>query len=73
MAVAAVARHFGLPVEGFYPETVERIQPRPIGWDEMKRTIGKYCDIDAESAPLRNSPERFEALRDNYRYRQEYF
>lgn len=73
MAVAAVARHFGLPVERFYPETVERIQPRPIGWDEMKRTIGKYCDIDAESAPLRNFPERFEALRDNYRYRQEYF
>ena len=72
MAVRAVARRFGLPLEGWYPD-VAPVRPRPIGWDELTRTIDSYYDIAAESAALKARPERFEALRNAYAYRQEYF
>ena len=47
--------------------------PRPIGWDELAATIGARYDIAAESDTLKRHPERFEALRNGYSYREEYF
>ena len=43
MAVGAVARHFGLPLEDWYPEGVERTVPRPIAWHELCGTIRSRC------------------------------
>lgn len=73
MAVAAVSRHFHLPLEGWYPPQVERSEPRPLSWEELCRTIPQHYDIEAESARLKQHPEAFESLRDNYAYRREYF
>ena len=72
MAVGAVARRFALPLEGWYP-AVAPSHPRPIGWDELAATIGARYDIAAESDTLKRHPERFEALRNGYSYREEYF
>lgn len=73
MSVRAVARAFGLPLEEFYPAEVERITPRTIDWEEMCATINDDCNLEAESRPLREHPESFEQLRNEYRYRKEYF
>ena len=73
MSVQAVARKFGLPLEDYFPAEVERITPRPIAWEEMCATIDRYCDLTTESRPLRERPDHFEQLRNEYRYREEYF
>lgn len=73
MAVAAVSRRFQLPLEGWYPPEVERSAPRPISWPELCRTMPQHYDIEAESSRLKHHPDTFEALRDNYAYRHEYF
>ena len=73
LAVAALSRHFGLPLEEWYPPQVERSVPRPVSWEELCRTIPQHYDIEAESARLKQHPEAFESLRDNYAYRREYF
>lgn len=73
LAVAALARKFGLPVEGWYPPEVTPSQPRSISWQELVRTIVGAYDIEAESRRLKQQPSAFESLRDRYDYRQEYF
>ncbi len=74
MVVDALARHFGLPLEGWYPRGVHRTVPDPsLSWSEMCRTIGGYFDLQAESDRLRRSPQQFEEQRNHYRYRSEYF
>lgn len=73
LSVAALARHFGLPLEGWYPPEVTPCTPRPIGWNELRDTIRGAYDIEAESRRLKGSPDEFEALRDHYAYRKEYF
>lgn len=73
MAVGAVARHFGLPLEGWYPEGVERTVPRPIAWHELCGTIRSRYDISADTESLRRNADGFETLRNGYRYREEYF
>lgn len=73
MSVAALARHFSLPLGNYYPEQVRRIAPRAIDWPELLSTIDLRCDLEAESRTLREAPERFEALRNGYRFREEYF
>lgn len=73
MAVAALAHRFSLPIEGWYPAQAAPSAPRPIGWDELCATIGEAYDIEAESRRLKAHPEQFEALRDHYAYRREYF
>ena len=73
MSVQAVARKFGLPLEDYFPAEVERVMPRPIAWEEMCATIDRYCDLTTESRPLRERPDHFEQLRNEYRYREEYF
>lgn len=73
MVVEALAKHFGLPLEGWYPAEVTPARRQAIGWNEMCQTIADYCDLSAESASLRLSPEAFESLRNNYHFREEYF
>lgn len=73
MAVDALARRFGLPLAGWYPPQAAPSRPRPIGWEELCGSIGGAFDIEAESRSLKAHPDAFEALRDGYRYRREYF
>lgn len=73
LAVAAVSRHFRLPLTGWYPPEVTPTTPRPISWEELCRTIDAHYDIAAESLRLKQHPDRFESLRDHYAYRPEYF
>ena len=73
MSVDALARHFGLPLTGWYPPEAAPSTPRPISWQELCRTIGGAFDIEAESRRLKENPTDFEALRDHYAYRREYF
>ncbi|MCM1352132.1 MAG: 4-phosphoerythronate dehydrogenase, partial [Alistipes senegalensis] len=73
MSVGAVARRFGLPLAGWYPPQVVSSAPRPISWEELCATIDDYCDLEAETRRLKAHPENFEQLRDEYRYRKEYF
>ncbi len=72
-AVAAIARRFGLPLRNWYPAEALPPAPRPIGWQELCATIGRYFDLEAESRALKAHPEAFERMRDTYRYREEYF
>ena len=73
MVVEALAKQFGLPLEGWYPAEVTPARRQKIGWNEMCQTIADYCDLSAESTLLRLSPETFESLRNNYHFREEYF
>lgn len=73
MAVQALARHFRLPLTDWRPLEVAQIEPEMVSWGEVCSTIKQYCDLEAESRELKNSPEKFEQLRNHYRYRTEYF
>lgn len=73
MVVAAAARHFSLPLDGWYPPEVTPAQRQDIEWEQMCATITQYCDLKTETLALRQEPEKFESLRNNYHYREEYF
>ncbi|MBQ9137232.1 MAG: 4-phosphoerythronate dehydrogenase [Alistipes sp.] len=72
MAVHALANHFNLPLTNWYPAGIEPTTPQPIDWQALCNTIDHYCNITAQSAPLKNG-EEFEGLRNGYNYRKEYF
>ncbi|MBR3678112.1 MAG: 4-phosphoerythronate dehydrogenase [Alistipes sp.] len=72
-AVAAVAHHLNIPVGGWYPKGVERTTPQQIGWEELRNTITDHYDILGESQHFKRNAEAFEQLRNEYRYRNEYF
>ena len=71
--VRATAERFSLPLTKWYPEQVQRVERRPISWQEMCQTIVAHCDLATESASLKANSGDFEALRNNYNYREEYF
>lgn len=73
MAVQALARHFDLPLCNWHPAEVATVEPKTISWEKMCDTIDDFCNLATESTPLRNHPEQFEHLRNNYLYREEYF
>jgi erythronate-4-phosphate dehydrogenase len=73
VVVNAMAQEFGLPLRDWFPSDGLRSIPRKISWEEMCRMMPQYFDIAAESAALKSSPERFEAMRNNYNYRTEFF
>ena len=73
MAVAAVVRHFGLPIENWYPSEVTPSSPRAMSWEELCASIPSHYDIFAESRLLKSAPEQFEKLRNEYAYREEQF
>jgi erythronate-4-phosphate dehydrogenase len=63
----------GVGAKDWWPEGVPRSNPRDIGWDEMRVEMPRYFDIAAQSDALKSAPGRFEAMRDNYNYRLEFF
>ena len=72
MSVATLAGFFGLPLRGWYPSEAAPSVPRPIPWQEVCTTIGDASQ-EPESCRLKARPADFEAMRDHYRYRREYF
>jgi erythronate-4-phosphate dehydrogenase len=44
LAVQALSRHFGLPLDDWRPSEVKTVEPKYISWAEMCETIEKYCD-----------------------------
>ena len=72
MSVGALADHFQLPLKGWYPPQCSPTIPMEIDWQELCHTIDSYCDLENESAPLKNGGN-FESLRNSYHYREEYF
>jgi erythronate-4-phosphate dehydrogenase len=74
MSVDALAAIYDLPLRGWYPADASPPPARRlIPWSELCDTIGDYFDIEALSRRLKASPENFEAMRNRYRYRDEYF
>ena len=73
LAVQALARNFDLPLKEWRPSEVNVVEKRLISWEEMCSSIAEYCDLETESNILRNAPQEFEQLRNNYRYREEWF
>ena len=73
MSVRALAGYFGLPLAEWYPPQVNPGISRPIAWRELCDTIRRAFDIRAESLDLKANPGDFERMRDEYRYREEYF
>ncbi len=73
MSVRSVAEHLSLPIEpNWYPE-IERNEGGEIEWSELRKTITQHFDIVRESQLLKESPELFETMRNEYKYRNEYF
>jgi erythronate-4-phosphate dehydrogenase len=73
MVVAAVAEQFSLPLDGWYPENVSRVERQKIGWQQMCDSIKMRCDLRKMTNDLRKNPNDFELLRNEYHYREEYF
>ena len=72
--VRALDRHFGLPLEEWYPSEVTPTQPNTdITCDELLKTIRLYHDIEKETNILKTKPQFFENYRETYNYRTEYF
>jgi erythronate-4-phosphate dehydrogenase len=73
MVICAMTEEFGLPIERWYPSEVQPVERVPIEWGQMCRTIGKYCNLEAQTAQLKSNRSEFESMRNNYSYREEYF
>ncbi len=73
LSVAALARHYGWPLTGWYPPQAAPQCPRAISWQELCATIGNAFDIETQSCLLKQNPTDFEQMRNNYHYRREYF
>ena len=73
IVVRAIAQRFALPLTEWYPEAVKPTLRQPIGWQEMCRSIATHCDLAAQTRILKEHYVDFEALRNNYHYREEYF
>ena len=73
MVICAMAEEFGLPIERWYPSEVQPVERVSIEWEQMCRTIGKYCNLEAQTAQLKSNRSEFESMRNNYSYREEYF
>jgi erythronate-4-phosphate dehydrogenase len=72
MSVGALADHFQLPLKDWYPPQCSPTIPMEIDWQKLCQTIDSYCNLENESAPLKNGGN-FESLRNSYHYREEYF
>lgn len=74
MVVRALARKYGLPLTDWYPEGVpKQVAGQPVSWSMLQQTIDGYYDIASDDLRLRGHTECFEALRNDYKYREEYF
>ncbi len=72
LVVEALTNRFSLPLKGWYP-AVKRNTGRVVSWENLKQEIGDYFAINQQSNYLKEHPEEFEELRNNYDYRVEHF
>lgn len=73
MSVRALASYFGLPLMTWYPDGITPTTPKDITWQELCDTIDSHCPICTQTEALKQQPEEFETMRNNYEYRNEYF
>lgn len=73
MVVGDLARRFALPIKGWYPKEVNPVRRGIINWGELLAHMDSYYDIAAETNVLKGAQREFEAMRREYRYRQEFF
>lgn len=75
LSVRAVAAHLGLPINpAWYPAEAPVQHPRSyLSWEWIASQMPRYYDISRDDAALRAAPERFEELRGNYSFREEFF
>lgn len=75
MSVRSVASFLNLPIpQEWYPEGVIGQTPRAdLVWEEIRTEMPHYYNIMSDDAALRSAPERFEELRGDYRFREEFF
>lgn len=73
LAVQALARHFSLPLTAWRPSEVHPTKENMVSWEEMCGSILQFCDLRRESNELKSRAHDFELLRNNYRYREEFF
>lgn len=75
MSVRSVASFLNLPLSpDWYPEGAPQQHPRADPeWAWIGAEMPQYYDIMADDAALRAQPERFEELRGDYRFREEFF
>lgn len=75
LSVRAVASFLKLPIpQDWYPDPVLRQHPRiGLSWDAIRTEMPRYYNILSDDAALRSAPERFEELRGDYRFREEFF
>ncbi len=72
--VRALSRHFSLPLTDWYPPQVEPSRPdESITWEQLEERMPAYFDIEAQSRALKAAPGDFEAMRDEYDFRTEFF
>lgn len=71
--VNKLSNFFNLPLKQWYPD-VKKISPdESINWKYIKNTINNYFDIIEESSRFISDTDKFEDIRNNYDYREEYF
>lgn len=73
MSIRALASYLGLPLMSWYPEGITPTVPQKIEWQEMCDSIDKYCPITEQTNKLKAHSDKFEEMRNNYDYREEYF
>lgn len=74
MVIRALADFFGLdPIKDWYPKEVTPVKHKSIlEWNCFKALISRvYNNIVKDSDTLKNAPEQFENLRNDYDYRNE--
>lgn len=72
MAVRSIAKALDIPLTSWSSD-IKKVEPQQISWKELHQTIGNKFDITQQSEQLKNNPDLFEAIRNNYNYREEYF
>lgn len=74
MIVRQLSGFFGLGLNDWYPEEVTPIlSPKELTWEGLLQEIPCYYNINADSSALKQHPENFERLRNEYLYRKEFF
>lgn len=75
MVVMAIAELYNLqPLKNWWPTEVEKIcHQNPVDWHQTISKMPLYYNIEQDSNQLKESPKEFENLRNNYKYRNEFF
>ncbi len=74
MIVRAIARKYDIiELLAWYPSSIAQVaQTTEMSWSNIRRIVPLYYDVELDSNNLKQNPERFEFLRNNYNYRTEF-